>query len=147
MSKIIGVVIEADKGTTVQSPNFFSLEESTEGYETLDDIEQALLSGELTPVNPNLYTYQGMVKEDYNQPAVVTLDIQIDTVVIDGTTTNGGVNRYDVVKFKIEPTQTNTWANKQHTLLFDIKRTLATDPSEVDIWVRGTIEVSPTVTG
>ena len=146
MSKIVGVKIEADRGTTVRSPNFFSVEESTANYPTLKDIEAGILSGELTPVVPDDYIYAGMVKRDYNQPALVTLSINIEQVTIEGTATNGGTTTYRVVNFTINPNETNKWDNQKDTLLFDIRRTEIQDTNNVDIWVKGTIEVSPTIT-
>ncbi len=142
MSKITGVVIEADRGTTVRSPNFFAVEESTADYPTLEAIEAGIIAGELTPVDPDDYSYRGLVKRDYNQPTMVSLDINIEEVATqaDPSTT------YKVVNFTIIPVQTAQWDNQQHTLIFDILRTNKTNIEDVDIWVKGKINVSPTIT-
>lgn len=142
----IKVTIEADKGATVTSPNFFAVEEILAPDVTVADVEAGILDGTYTPVDLNLYTYEGKAAADYGQAAMVTLDLTVSTVTIDGTPTGTGVNTYDVVTFKIPPSETDTWENREQTLYFDIKRTLISDPTEVDIWVKGTIQVNPVIT-
>ena len=145
MSNCNKVTIDAFKGTTIKSPNFFEIEEITPPEANIADIEAGILTGEYTPINPALYTYEGKVSTDYGQATLHTLDLYIDTVTIDGTV-EGGTNTYDVLKFRIPPSVTTTWDNREQTLLFDIRRTEKADTDNVDIWVKGTIDVSPVIT-
>lgn len=146
MADCINIVIEADVGATAKSPNFFSTEEVIEPSATIADIEAGILDGTYTPIDPDLYTYEGKVRADYGQSEVTTLNLGIETVTIEGTPEGDGTDTYDVVNFKILPDVTGTWENKEHCLRFDIKRTLKTDPTEVDIWVKGTIKILPVIT-
>lgn len=148
MSDCIKVSIDADVGATLTSPNFFSIEELVEPGLTITEIEEGILTGVYTPVDPNLYTYEGLVKLDYGQPTVNTLDISIETVTIDGLDENEDPIQatYDVVVFKILPEDTMLWDNKSACLLFDIKRTEIADPTNIDIWVKGKINVCPVIT-
>ncbi|AGH57085.1 hypothetical protein VPMG_00068 [Vibrio phage VBP32] len=146
MSKCTKVTIEAYKGATVNSPNFFDIEEIASPGTTIADIEAGILDGTYTPVDPNLYTYQGQVKSDYKQALIHELSLTVKTVTIDGTPTGTGTNTYDVVTFKIPPSVTELWDNRENCLLFDIKRTLVADATEVDMWVVGKLEVLPVIT-
>ena len=145
MSNCTIVSIDAYKGTTVKSPNFFDIEEIIPPHSNIADIEDGLLTGKYTASDPNLYTYVAQVRTGYGQALIHQLDISIETETIDGEV-DGGVGEYSVVTFKIPPAVTNTWDNREHSLLFDIKRTLIEDPTEVDIWVKGNINVLPTIT-
>lgn len=146
MSDCIAVTIEADKGATVTSPNFFGVEEILPPDTTVADVEDGILNGTYTPIDPNLYTYEGKVASDYGQATIVDLNLTISTVTIEGTPSNGGTDTYQVVTFKIPPSETTTWDNREQTLIFDVKRTLISDLTEVDIWVRGKIQVNPVIT-
>lgn len=156
MSDCITVEINADKGATLVSPNFFSIEETAPEGATIADIERGIASGIYTVVDPNLYTYQGMVKVGYDQDALVNLNISISTktfeyedVVQDetlGEIINTITGSYEIVTFKVLPTTTSKWRNKDHTLLFDIKRTEIADTTNVDVWVKGKINVLAVVT-
>ncbi|APC46059.1 hypothetical protein HYP06_gp010 [Vibrio phage vB_VspP_pVa5] len=148
MSDCIKVSIDADVGATLTSPNFFSIEELVPPGATIAEIEEGILNGTYTPIDPNLYTYEGLVKLDYGQPVVNTLTITIETVTIDGFDELGNPisTDYDVVIFKILPEDTMLWENKSSCLLFDIKRTEVADPTNIDIWVKGKINVCPVIT-
>lgn len=146
MSNCNTLTIDAYKGTTVNSPRFFDTEEIAPPDSTIADIEAGILDGTYTPVDPALYTYEGVVRSDYNQTLLYTLIMEISTVTIDGTITGDGTDTYDVVTFKIPPDITSAWDNKEHQLLFDIKRTLVADVTEVDMWVVGKIQVLPVIT-
>lgn len=146
MTSCTKVTIEADKGATVNSPNFFSVKEIAPPGTTIAELEAGILDGTYTPIDPNLYTYEGLVKADYDLTTIVILNLTISTVTIEGTPEGGGTNQYDVVTFKIPPSETGTWENKEACLLFDIKRTEIADPTNVDIWVKGTIKVNPVIT-
>lgn len=142
----IKVIIDADKGATVTSPNFFAVEEILPPDATVADVEAGILDGTYTPVDLDLYTYEGKVSADYGQAALETLNLVVSQVTIAGTVTGSGTDTYDVVTFKIPPASTDTWDNREQTLIFDIKRTLISDPTEVDIWVKGKIKVNPVIT-
>lgn len=146
MSDNIIVSIEADKGATVKSPNFFEIEEITEEGTTIADIEAGILDGSYTPKDPDLYTYVGKVSTDYGQAPLEDLNLEIETVTIEGSPTGSGVNSYKVLKFTILPSRTALWDNKENQLLFDVKRTEKADADNVDIWIRGTIQVRPVIT-
>lgn len=148
MSDCIKVSIDADVGATLTSPNFFSIKELVPPGATIAEIEEGILNGTYTPVDPNLYTYEGLVKLDYGQPVVNTLTITVETVTIDGFDELGNPisTAYDVVIFKILPEDTMLWENKASCLLFDIKRTEITDATNIDIWVKGKINVCPVIT-
>ncbi|AUR82494.1 hypothetical protein NVP1152O_011 [Vibrio phage 1.152.O._10N.222.46.E1] len=148
MSDCIKVSIDADVGATLISPNFFSIEELVPPRSTIAEIEEGILNGTYTPIDPNLYTYEGLVKLDYGQPVVNTLTITIETVTIEGLDELGNPisTDYDVVVFKILPEDTMLWDNKTACLLFDIKRTEIADPTNIDIWVKGKINVCPVIT-
>ena len=146
MSDCIKVEIDADRGTTVKSPNFFSIEEIVIPGTTIADIEAGILDGTYTPIDPNLYTYVGQVKSDYNKTVIVNLNLIIETVTIEGTVTGSGTDTYEVVTFKILPADTIVWDNREHKYFFDIKRTEVAAPNDVDIWVKGTINVLPVIT-
>ena len=145
MTDCIKVCIEADVGATLTSPNFFSIKEVVPPNTTIADIEAGILDGTYTPIDPNLYTYEGKVKADYNQAELNTLTLVISTVTIDGVV-DGGTDTYEVVTFKIPPVETTAWENEERCLMFDIKRTEIADPTNVDIWVKGTINVNPVIT-
>ena len=140
MSECIKVVIEADKGATVRSPNFFSIEELVPPSTTVGDIEDGIDAGTYTPVDLDLYSYEGKAQGEYGLGTVITLNPVVTTV------TTSGDNEYKVVSFKIPPATTNQWENKEQSFFFDIKRTLLSDTTEVDVWVKGTIHVSPVIT-
>lgn len=154
MSDCIKVEIDADKGATLISPNFFSVEETIEPNATIADIERGIATGKYTVVDPNLYTYQGMIKASYDQKTLVNLNIFIEDKDFehedpDSTDTNPLppiTGTYQVVKFKVLPDVTSEWKNKDHTLLFDIKRTEIADTTNVDVWVKGKINVEAVVT-
>ena len=146
MSNCNTVSIDAYKGATVKSPNFFDVEEIAPPSSTIANIEQGILDGTYTPIDPNLYTYKGQVRADYGQGLVHELVLTTEVVTIEGVPTGTGTDTYNVVKFKIPPSVTDTWENREHCLIFDIKRTLKTDTDEVDIWVVGKIQVLPTIT-
>ena len=145
MTSCTKVTIEADVGATLNSPNFFDIEEIVPPNTTIADIEAGILDGSYTPIDPNLYTYEGKVKADYNQAELNTLNLSVSTVTIAGTVT-GGTNTYEVVTFKIPPAETTAWENEERCLMFDVKRTEIADPTNIDIWVRGTIKVNPVIT-
>ncbi len=146
MSNCTEVVLDAYKGTTIKSPNFFDIEEITPPGTTIADVEAGILEGTYTPKDPELYTYEGMVRTDYGQAVVHTLALTVETVNIVGDVSGTGTDTYKVVTFKIPPSVTTTWDNREHTMLFDIKRTLVADPTEVDVWVVGTLRVLPVIT-
>lgn len=146
MSSCNKIFIDSYRGTTVKSPNFFDIEEIAPPNTTIADVEAGILDGTYTPIDPSLYTYAGQVRADYGQGLVHILSLVIETVTIDGTATGTGTNTYDVVTFKIPPSVTETWENREHCLLFDIKRTLNSDTTEVDMWVVGKLNVLPTIT-
>ncbi|AUR87160.1 hypothetical protein HYP58_gp14 [Vibrio phage 1.097.O._10N.286.49.B3] len=145
MSECINVALDVDVGTTINSPNFFSIEETVSPGTTIADIEAGILTGEYTPIDPNLYTYEGCIKSDYGQAKITDLDLSISTVTIEGTV-EGGTDSYNVVTFKVPPSITKVWDNKGSCLLFDIKRTEIADATEVDIWVKGKLNVFPIIT-
>lgn len=154
MSDCIKIEIEADKGATLTSPNFFSIEETAPEGVTIADIERGIASGDFTVVDPNLYTYEGMIKAGYEQASLVNLDISISTKTfthkdLDSTDENplpDITGSYDVVTFKVLPLVTSTWKNTDHTLIFDIKRTEKADSDSIDVWVKGKINVLAVVT-
>jgi hypothetical protein len=146
MTDCIITKLEADASATLKSPNFFEIEEVAPDGTTVADIEAGILNGTYTPVDPSLYTYEGKVGTDYNKTSIYDLTLTVETVTIDGTASNGGTNTYDVVKFSIPPSVTSTWDNREHTLIFDVKRTEIADTDNVDIWIKGTIKVSPVMT-
>lgn len=154
MSDCIDVEIKAYKGATLVSPNFFSIEETAPEGATIADIERGIAKGIYTVVDPNLYTYKGMIKAGYDQEVLEDLNISISTKTfehedLDSTPENplpSLMGSYDVVTFKVLPTNTNEWNNKEYDLFFDIKRTEIIDPTNIDIWVKGTIKVQPVIT-
>lgn len=154
MSNAIKIEINADKGATLISPNFFSVEETIPEDATISEVEIGIANGDYTVIDPSLYTYKGLVKVGYDQATLVTLDISISDKDFshkdpESTTDNPLPNitgSYKVVTFKILPTETNKWHNKEYQLLFDIKRTEIADPTNVDIWVKGKINVQPVIT-
>lgn len=154
MSDCITVEIDADKGATLVSPNFFSLEETVNPEHTIADVERGIASGEYTVIDPNNYTYQGMIKAGYGQAVLVNLDITISTKNFehedpDSTEENPLppiTGSYEVVTFKVLPSVTSNWKNQEHTMLFDIKRTEKADTNNIDVWVKGKINVLPVVT-
>lgn len=157
MSDCITVEINADKGATLVSPNFFAIEETAPDGATIADIERGIASGEFTVIDPNLYTYQGMIKLGYDKAALVNLTAVISVKsfehpeVLTSETPEGHVlgtitGSYSVVTFKVLPVVTAKWQNKEHTLVFDIKRTEIADTTNIDVWVKGNINVLPVVT-
>ena len=148
MTDCIKTQIDADVGATLNSPNFFGIEEIVPPNTTIADIEAGILTGIYTPIDPNLYTYQGQVRLDYGQAVISTLALVISTVTINGEDEEGNplTADYDVVTFKIPPAETTLWENKESCLLFDIKRTEIADDTNVDIWVKGEIKVHPVIT-
>lgn len=154
MSDCITVSIDADKGATLVSPNFFSVEETVPSGTTIADIERGIASGEYTVVDPDLYTYQGMIKAGYGQSILVNLDIVVSTKDFEWedpesteeTPLPNITGSYKVVTFKVLPSVTSKWKNQEHKLLFDIKRTEIADTENIDIWVKGEINVQPVIT-
>lgn len=146
MSNCIKVVVDGDRGATIKSPNFFSVEEVVPPKTTIADIEAGILDGTYTPIDVDLYTYEGKLKADYGQATLVDLNFTVEIVTIDGTPENGGTDTYKVLTFKILPASTATWDNKDTSLLFDIKRTEIADTTNVDIWVKGSIALSAVIT-
>lgn len=160
MSDCIAVKIEADKGATLVSPNFFSIEETAPEGATIADIERGIGKGEYTPIDPNLYTYQGMLKTGYDKTALVDLDISISTKTFEYEDISSDpdlteapteplpmiTGSYDIVTFKVLPSVTSKWDNRDHTLIFDIKRTEIADPTNIDVWVKGSVNVLAVVT-
>lgn len=146
MTNCIKIKLEADKGATLNSPNFYEIEEITPENTTIADIEAGILNGTYTPVDPDLYTYQGSIRADYNKEVMHVLSLQTKEITINGTVSNGGVNMYKVVYFRVVPNITSAWDNRSMELLFDIKRTEKADTDNVDIWVKGTIQVNAVVT-
>lgn len=133
------VELDAFRGATLVSPNFFEVIELLPPGTDLAEIEAGIESGAYTPVDLDDYTYEGVVKPDYNQAAVVTLTPTVETK-------STGSNSYKYLTFKIDPSDTVLWDNREHDLLFDIKRTEIADNTNVDIWVKGTIKVKPVIT-
>ena len=146
MTDCIKVVLEADRGMTLNSPNFFAVEEILPPDADIGTIEAGIVSGEYTPLDLDLYTYEGYIKPDYSRDSGATLELVVGSVTIDTTEPVVGTDTYKVVTFKVLPATTVLWDNKAYTLLFDIKRTEIADPTNVDIWVKGTIQVLPVIT-
>lgn len=146
MNECIKVTVEADKGTTVKSPNFFGVEEILPPDADIATIEAGILDGSYTPINLDEYTYEGKLKTGYSEELVTDLNLSVDTKTIEGTPTGGGTNTYKILTFKILPDVTTTWDNREYDLLFDIKRTEISDTTNVDIWVKGTIKVKAVIT-
>lgn len=147
MTDCIKIELEADRGMTLKSPNFFAVEESIPAKTSIATLEEGILDGTYTPIDLDLYTYTGVIKQDYGKPILVTLDLTVSEVLIDtASDTFEGTDTYKVVTFKVLPTDTVKWDNKDYKLLFDIKRTEIVDPTNVDIWVKGTIKVLPVIT-
>ena len=146
MSDCINVVLEADRGMTLNSPNFFAVEEVLPPDADIGTIEAGILSGDYTPLDLDLYTYEGYIKPDYGKESVATLDLVVGSVTIETDDPVAGTDTYKVVTFKVLPATTVLWDNRSYNLLFDIKRTEIADPTNVDIWVKGSIQVLPVIT-
>ena len=126
----MSVTIKAHRGTTVKSPQFFTVNEELPKDITLPELESGIENGIYTLEDLSAYTFEGAVRKEANSQAKYDLVFEVTE------------NR---LTFKIPVSETDTWPNCNSFRYFDIKRTEKAT-GDVDVWIKGRIHVMPTMT-